>query len=119
VTYARNLTPDPETGLGGWSEEDIIKAFRSGVRPDGAALLPPMPWPNYGRVTDEDARAVAAYLKSLPAVKHKVPDRVPSGQVASGSIIVFPPPSAWDAPKAPQAAGATGEAPGGSAKTGS
>jgi len=105
VTYARNLTPDPETGLGRWSEEQIVTALRRGVRPDRSPLRPPMPWANTTRLTDEDALALAAYLKSLPAVAHRVPDAVPPGQAVSGSVIEFPMPSPWDAPRsAPNAA---------------
>ncbi len=104
VSYARNLTPDLETGIGYWKEQDIVNAIRTGQRPDGSVLLPPMPWPSFSRLTDADAHAIAAYLMSLPTVDHKVPDRVPPGQQASGSIIVFPPPSAWDAPRHPPGA---------------
>ena len=101
VSYARNLTPDLETGIGYWTENDIVNAIRTGQRPDGSVLLPPMPWEDFSRLTDDDAHAIAAYLQSLPVVEHKVPDRIPPGQQASGSIIVFPPPSAWDAPRNP------------------
>ena len=104
TTFARNLTPNPETGIGAWSEDDIVKAFRTGQRPDGTTLLPPMPWQMYARMTDEDAYALAAFLKSIPVVAHKVPDRLPPGAKAMGSIIHWPPPSAWDAPKTPPAA---------------
>jgi len=99
VTFARNLTPDMETGLGKWSKEDIVKALRSGTRPDGSILQPPMPWQNYTALTDDEAMAIAAYLKSIPAVSHKVPDRIAPGETASGSYVVFPAPSAWDAPR--------------------
>src|SRR5262245_36383887 len=105
VTFPRNLTSDMETGIGKWSEEDIVMALRTGKRPDGSPLLPPMPWPNTARMDDQDVHAVAAYLKSLPAVKHQVPAVVPPGKKASGSIAVIPPPSAWDAPKGPPPAG--------------
>ena len=104
VTYARNLTPD-ETGLAKWSEKDIVNALRTGMRPDGSVLQPPMPWPNLVRLSDEDAYAVAAYLKSLPAISHKVPDRVAPSQPVAGSVIEFPPPSAWDAPRPGQGGG--------------
>ncbi len=64
-----------------------------------------MPWPNYTKLSDEDISAIAAFLKSLPAVSHKVPDRVPPDQEVSGSVVVIPAPSAWDAPRqAPEAA---------------
>ncbi len=103
VSYPRNLTPDPETGLGKWTEKQIVDAIRTGMRPDGRPLSPPMPWPNLTQLTDEDAYAIAAYLKSLPPVKHQVPDLVPpdKAQGATGSIMDFPPPSAWDAPRTP------------------
>lgn len=101
TSYPRNLTPDPETGLGEWSEADIVKAMRTGQRADGSPVLPPMPWPNYARLTDEDAYAIAAYLKSIPAVKHRVPASLPPGAKPAGSALALPPPSPWDAPKAP------------------
>ena len=101
TTYARNLTPDPETGLGSWSEDDIVKTIRTGQRADGTEVLPPMPWPMYSGLSDEDAYAVAAYLKSLPAVRHKVPDKRPPGAKADKVDWVLPTPSAWDAPKTP------------------
>lgn len=73
VFYPPNLTPDPETGLGAWSEDDIVTAIRTGVRPDGRELAPVMPWRSYAALTDDDARAVAVYLKSLPPVRSEVP----------------------------------------------
>ncbi len=108
VSYARNLTPDPETGIGKWSEQDIINTLRTGVRPDGSQLLPPMPWPGYARMTDEDMGALAAYLKSLPPVSHKVPNAVPPGQKAGGPTVVIPPPPQWDAPVASDTTAAGG-----------
>jgi mono/diheme cytochrome c family protein len=102
VTYARNITPEPETGIAAWSEQDIMTAIRTGKRPDGTAILPPMPWVDFAYLSDEDALAIAKYVKSVPPVPHKVPDRVPPGTKATGSIVVFPPqPSAWDAPRVP------------------
>jgi hypothetical protein len=79
VVYPPNLTPDPETGLGRWSDEEIIAAFTSGHRPDGRLLSPAMPWPSYAHLTGEDALAVVAYLRSLPAVDHRAPSAVPAG----------------------------------------
>ena len=98
VTYARNLTPDLETGLGYWTEADIMKAIRSGVRPDGTPLLPPMPWQSFANLSDEDAASIADFLMSIPPVSHKVPDKLPPGQTPTGSVIVIPPPPAWDKP---------------------
>ncbi|MEX0807564.1 MAG: cytochrome c [Dongiaceae bacterium] len=73
IFYPPNLTPDVATGIGSWSVEDIVAAVRTGVRPDGRELFPLMPWPSYGFLTDEDALALATYLKSLPAISHQVP----------------------------------------------
>ena len=99
TSYARNLTPDMETGLGKWSADDIVKAIRTGQRPDGTVLMPPMPWQMFSNLTDEDAYAIAAYLKSLPPVSHKVPDKKAPGSKPDKNDWVLPPPSAWDAPK--------------------
>ena len=71
--YPPNLTSDVKTGLGSWSEQDIVTALRTGARPDGRELAPVMPWMSYAKLTDEDVQAVAAYLKSLPAVDHAAP----------------------------------------------
>ena len=73
IFYPPNLTPDRETGIGSWSIDDIIKAVRTGERPDGRILAPVMPYGHYGKLTDADANALAQYLKSLKPVRHKVP----------------------------------------------
>jgi mono/diheme cytochrome c family protein len=99
TTYARNLTPDLETGLGYYKAEEIVRALRGGKRLDGSPLLPPMPWQNLASMDDQDLMAIATYLESLPAVKHAVPDRVPPGERPTGSFLTFPAPSAWDAPR--------------------
>jgi mono/diheme cytochrome c family protein len=70
---APNITADPATGIGGWTEEQFLTAARRGMRPDGRILLPFMPWPWYSRWDDDDLRAVWLYLRSLPAVSHAVP----------------------------------------------
>lgn len=77
VTYTANLTPDPETGLGLWTEQMFIRALRLG-RHMGASrpIQPPMPWEVYGRLPDEDLKAIFAYLRSIPPVKNKVPEPV-------------------------------------------
>ncbi len=72
IFYPPNLTPDHETGLGQWSEADIIKAVRSGIRPDGRQLAPVMPYHSYGKLTDSDAAALARYLKSIKAIRNQV-----------------------------------------------
>lgn len=73
IVYGGNITPDPETGLGDWTEEEIKGAFTAGIRKDGRRLIL-MPWFAYSSVTKEDADAIAYYLKNqLPAVKNEVP----------------------------------------------
>lgn len=70
--YAANITPDTETGIGGWSDEEIVKAIREGVSPDGDIVFPPMPVPTYNNMSDADVTAIVAYLRTIPAVKHAV-----------------------------------------------
>jgi mono/diheme cytochrome c family protein len=67
--YSPNITPDPETGIGRWSDEQFLHALRDGVRPDGANYFPVFPYPSFTKITDADARAIKAYLFSLPAVR--------------------------------------------------
>ena len=115
VTYPRNLTPDAETGIASWSEKDIVTAFRAGHRPDQTPILPPMPWFAYAWMSDDDAYALAAFIKNLPPVRHRAPDRIPPGTPATGPRLTFPPPPEWDGRNLPQAPG-DGEAAGDSAK---
>ena len=67
-----NITPDRDTGIGAWTDAQIITALREGHRPDGTIIGPPMPIPVYQELSDGDAAAVAAYLRSLPPVRHAV-----------------------------------------------
>ncbi|MBL9033467.1 MAG: c-type cytochrome [Rhodospirillaceae bacterium] len=76
--YPPNLTPDAETGLGKWSDDEIITAFTTGMRPDGRQLAPAMPWMSYGHINAEDAAALVAYLRALQPVEHKVPGPFPA-----------------------------------------
>ena len=71
ILVVPNITPDPETGLGAWSDGEILRAFREGIGRDGRALFPLMPYPYYRHMSDEDAEAMVAYLRSLPPVKKK------------------------------------------------
>jgi len=83
VSYAANLTPDP-TGTGNWSEEQFVKAIREGKLKglDGTRpLLPPMPWPAYAQLTDDDLRAIFAFLKTVKPVNNLVPQPIPPDQI--------------------------------------
>ncbi len=73
VFYPPNLTPDRETGLGAWQVDDIVRAVRTGVRPDGRILAPVMPWHAYSALNDDDARALARYLKALAPIRNAAP----------------------------------------------
>ncbi len=81
ISYAANLTPDPATGLGGWTEDLFIKTMRTGKHHGtGRQILPPMPWMNLAQMTDEELKAVFAYLRSIPPIKNLVPQPVPPGK---------------------------------------
>jgi mono/diheme cytochrome c family protein len=83
ISYSANLTPDENTGLGIWTEEIFIKTMRTGKHYGVAReILPPMPWQGIGALTDEDLKAVFAYLKSLRPIRNHVPDAVPPAEVA-------------------------------------
>ena len=70
---ASNLTPDPETGAGLWTDDQLARAIREGVGHDGRALFPLMPYLNYRRMSDEDLASVVVYLRSLPPVRNTLP----------------------------------------------
>lgn len=77
VSFAMNLTPDPDTGLGRWTEDIFIQALRTGRHEGkGRPILPPMPFSVYGQKTDEDLKSIFAYLQSLAPVKNKVPEPI-------------------------------------------
>jgi hypothetical protein len=75
VSFASNLTPD-STGIGAWKEEQFIYAIRNGVfkgLPGSRPMLPPMPWQTVRMMTDDELKAMFAYLQTIPAVKNVVP----------------------------------------------
>jgi mono/diheme cytochrome c family protein len=71
--YSTNITPDRETGIGNYSDQDFLGAVHRGVRRDGARLYPAMPFTSYTYMTDADALAIKAYLFSLPPVRASIP----------------------------------------------
>jgi hypothetical protein len=80
VSFTANLTPDQNTGLGIWTEKMFMDALRTGKHMGVATsrdILPPMPWEAFGKMTDDDLKAVFAYLKSIPPVANHVPDPLP------------------------------------------
>jgi len=86
--YAPNITPDNETGIGTWSDEEIMRAIREGVRPDGTIIGPPMPIASYRGMSDTDVRAIVAYLRTVPPVRNVVPP----------SMFSIPLPESWGPP---------------------
>ena len=74
VSYAQNLTPDKETGLGGWTEEQFVQALQTGRHMgQDRPILPPMPWSWYAQLPESDLRAIFRYLQTLPPVQNRVP----------------------------------------------
>jgi mono/diheme cytochrome c family protein len=92
VFHGPNLTPDPDTGLGKWSNEQIVTALQTGVRPDGRKLAPIMPSAAFANLSKEDALAIAVYLKSLPPVKNQVPGPFGPTQKPSSFVMKIIPP---------------------------
>ncbi len=85
ISYSANLTPDSATGLGAWTEDVFIKTMRTGKhlgQEGGRPILPAMPWPSIAQYTDEDLKAIFAYLHELPAISNKVPAPVSPPDVA-------------------------------------
>jgi mono/diheme cytochrome c family protein len=77
ISYARNLTPEQLTGTGIWTEEMFIKTIRSGRHWGvGRPILPPMPWFNYAKASDEDLKSIYAYLRTVKPIKNEVPEAV-------------------------------------------
>jgi mono/diheme cytochrome c family protein len=90
ISYTANLTPD-STGIGNWKEEDFIKAIRNGIHiKTGRPLLPPMPWPTFKNMTDDDLKAIFAYLRTIPPIHNQVPE----------AVVNMPPAGAPGAPPA-------------------
>ena len=83
VSFTKNLTPDEATGIGLWTDEIFIKAMRTGKNMGtGRDILPPMPWFNLAKLTDEDLKSIFAYLKSLNSIRNPVPEPRPPDKLA-------------------------------------
>ncbi len=75
---APNITADPETGMGRWTDDQLVRAIRQGIGHDGRRLSVVMPYPTLSILTDEDVRAIVAYLRSLPPVRSSLPKWIPN-----------------------------------------
>jgi mono/diheme cytochrome c family protein len=73
TVWVPNITPDVETGIGGWKDDEILRVLRDGVAKDGHFLVPLMPFSSYQNLSDEDARAVVAYLRTVPPYRQTKP----------------------------------------------
>jgi mono/diheme cytochrome c family protein len=71
--YASNITPDNETGIGNWTDDQIARAIREGIGGDGRALFPIMPYQNFRELSDEDLASVITYIRSIPSIRNAVP----------------------------------------------
>jgi len=107
MAYPGNLTPDVETGLGGWADIEIIRAMRAGVDNEQARLCPTMPRfdgtdPSQPAMTDVEANAIVAYLRALPAVKREIPESTCAGiKPPVGDLAMPAPPGPGDMAMAP------------------
>lgn len=84
MTHAANLTPDSATGIGGWTVANFIGAMRTGKhlgQAGGRPILPPMPWPGLGKLSDEELSDMFLYLRSIPAISNLVPAPTPPNQL--------------------------------------
>lgn len=85
ISYAVNLTPDMETGMGKWTERQFVAALKTGKHVGvSRPILPPMPWQALSTLTDGDLKAIFAYLRSIPAVSNRVPEPTPPAEQVAG-----------------------------------
>jgi mono/diheme cytochrome c family protein len=96
VFVGQNLTPDKDTGIGAWSRDEIVAALRTGKRPDGSKLSGVMPYAAFAHLTDEDAQAIAAFLKSIPAVRNKVAGPIKSSEKVDVFVSAVLPPDVYN-----------------------
>jgi len=94
VFHGPNLTPDKETGLGNWTDAQVLTALQTGVRPDGRVLAPIMPWRAFASLTKQDAAAIVAFLRSVPPVSHKAPGPFGPSETPTSFVMKVVPPAA-------------------------
>lgn len=105
VFYSTNITPDPDTGIGGWTRTDFVRAMREGLSPEGEHYFPTFPYPSFSGLTDDDLADMFAYLRSRSAVRRE--NRAPDapfpfswrGSVAGWKLVNFTPKHFDDAPE--------------------
>lgn len=89
VVFAPNLTPDRDTGIGRWTDDEIMGVVRSGLGRHGPNRILVMPWQGYARISDDDAWAIVAYLRSLEPIENVVPVNVPAGRSTAETYVHF------------------------------
>ena len=89
IVYPGNITPDVETGIGSWSDEQIANAIRAGIGRHGKRRIATMPWQSYSRLSDDDVAAIVSYLRTVEPVRHRVPTEVAPGRRAKEGFVYF------------------------------
>jgi mono/diheme cytochrome c family protein len=93
VFVGPNLTPDKETGLGNWTDAQVVAAIQAGARPDGRMLAPIMPYHAFANLTAQDVHAIVAFLRSIPPVQNKVEGPFGPAQAPTVFVMKVVPPS--------------------------
>jgi mono/diheme cytochrome c family protein len=91
VFHGPNLTSDKESGLGSWTDAQIVAALTTGKRPDGRELVPVMPWRAFANFTKEDVSSIVAFLRTLPPVQNKTPGPYSSVEQSSAFVMKIVP----------------------------
>jgi len=102
VFPGRNLTPDKQTGLGSWTDAEIVKAMTTGVRPDGRTLAPIMPYMALSELTPTDTQAIVAFLRSIKPVANAVPGPFGPNEKPSVLVMTIVPPDVFTTLPAPK-----------------
>lgn len=89
IIYPSNITPDDETGIGTWTDQQIANAIRAGIGRHTSRRIAWMPWQGYARISDDDVDAIVSYLRSIKPVKHRVPDEVAPGKRPTYPYVYF------------------------------
>ena len=89
VVYPPNITPDDETGIGKWSDQQIAEAIRAGLGRHGDRRILVMPWQGYATISNDDAYAIVGYLRNIEPISYRVPDDVPVGTMAGYPFVHF------------------------------
>ena len=89
IVYAPNITPDNATGIGLWSDRQIVDALRAGLGRHGERRILVMPWQGYAQISNDDAFAIVGYLRNIKPVRNRVPEDVPVGTMAGHPYVHF------------------------------